>query len=74
MERKNGMEPIGSALEHWKQRLMDLPEIRLEKVQSVRGAIGRSSYESELAIERTVQQLCNDVGILCRKDAFTGSA
>lgn len=68
------MEPIGSALEYWKQRLLDLPEVRFEKVQSVRRAIGRSSYESEQALESTLQQLSNDIGILCRTDSYIGSA
>jgi hypothetical protein len=67
------MDSIGPALEHWKQRLSELPEVRLEKVQSVRGAIQESCYESEQVLEGTVRQLSNDVGVLCRKDSSTGS-
>lgn len=70
-ERKTRMESIGSALEHWKQRLMELPEVRWQKVRSVRRAIGRDSYESEQALESTLRQLSNDVGVLCRMDSFT---
>lgn len=73
-ERKNSIETIGSALEHWKQRLMELPEVRLEKVHAVRAAIEHSSYESEQALESTLQQLSNDVGVLCREGSSTGSA
>ena len=73
-EREARMESIGSALEHWKQRLAELPEVRLDKVQSVRGAIRRSCYESEEVLESTVRQLSNDVGVLCRKDSTAGSA
>jgi len=64
----------GPALNQWKQRLRELPEVRVEKVQSVRGAIRSSCYESEQVLESTLQQLSNDVGVLCRKDSFIGSS
>jgi hypothetical protein len=68
------MDSIGPALSHWKQRLRELPEVRLEKVQSVRGAIRSSCYESEQVLESTLQQLSNEVGVLCRKDSPAGWA
>ena len=67
-------DSIEAALAHWKQRLAELPEVRSDKVQSVRGAIQRSSYESEQLLESTVQRLSNDVGVLCRKDPSAGPA
>ena len=73
-QRLTGMDSIGPALSHWKQRLRELPEVRVEKVQSVRGAIRSSCYESEQVLESTLQQLSNDVGVLCRKDSSAGSA
>ena len=73
-ERTKRMDSISSALEHWKQRLRELPEMRLDKVQSVRGALEQSRYESEQVLESTVQRLSNDVGVLCRKDSSTGPA
>ena len=79
-QRLTGMDSIpsrlragGPALSHWKQRLRELPEVRVEKVQSVRGAIRCSCYESEQVLEGTLQQLSNDVGVLCRKDSSAGS-
>lgn len=79
-QRLTGMDSIpsrlkasGSALSHWKQRLRELPEVRVEKVQSVRGAIRSSCYESEQVLESTLQQLSNEVGVLCRKDSTAGS-
>lgn len=72
-ERNIGRESMGPALEHWKHRLLELPDVRLEKVRSVRGAIGRSSYESEQVLECTLQELSNDLGVLCREDSNTGS-
>ena len=74
IERKTNMDSIRSALSHWKQRLRELPEVRAEKVQSVRGAIRSSCYESEQVLEGTLKQLSNDVGVLCRKDPSAGSA
>ena len=74
MERMTNMDLIGPALSLWKQRLRELPEVRLEKVQTVRGAIRSSCYESEQVLEGTLQQLSNDVGVLCRKDSSAGSA
>ena len=73
-ERRERMASTGPALEHWKQRLAELPEVRLDKVQSVRGAIQRSCYESEQVLESTVHSLSNDVGVLCRKDSSAGPA
>ena len=73
-QRSTSMDSIQSALGHWKQRLRELPEVRQEKVQSVRGAIRSSCYESEQVLEGALQQLSNDVGILCRKDSSAGSA
>ncbi|MEK7731870.1 MAG: hypothetical protein AAB363_08435 [Planctomycetota bacterium] len=73
-ERKTNLDSIGPALSHWKQRLRELPEVRVEKVQSVRGAIRSSCYESEQVLESTLQQLSNEVGVLCRKDSSAGSA
>ena len=73
-EPKISMDSNGSALEHWKHRLMELPAVRLEKVRSVRGAISRSSYESEQVLECTLQQLSNDLGVLCREESSTPSA
>mgnify|MGYP001591773588 CR=1 FL=1 len=72
-ERKTNLDSIGPAMSHWKQRLRELPEVRVEKVQSVRGAIRSSCYESEQVLESTLQQLSNDVGVLCRKDSSAGS-
>jgi len=74
IERKTNMDSIRSALSHWKQRLRELPEVRQEKVQSLRGAIRSSCYESEQVLEGTLKQLSNDVGVLCRKDPSAGSA
>jgi hypothetical protein len=48
--------------------------MRLDKVQSVRGALQQNSYESEQVLDSTVQRLSNDVGVLCRKDSSAGSA
>lgn len=73
-QRKTNLDSIGPALSHWKQRLRELPEVRQEKVQSVRGAIQHSCYESEQVLEGTLQQLSNDVGVLCRKDSSIGLA
>lgn len=68
-QRLTGMDAIGPALSHWKQRLRELPEVRVEKVQSVRGAIQSGCYESDQMLESTVQRLSNEVGVLCRKDS-----
>lgn len=73
-QRLTGLDSIEPALSHWKQRLRELPEVRVEKVQSARGAIRSSCYESEQVLESTVQQLINEVGVLCRKDSSAGSA
>ncbi len=70
-ERK--MNSHGGDLDQWRQRLADLPDVRLQKVQSVRGAIERSCYENEQVLETTIHRLSNDVGILCRKDSGPGS-
>lgn len=66
------MDSIGPALNHWKQRLRELPEVRVEKVQTVRGALQQSSYESEQVLESTLRKLSNDIGVLCREDSSAG--
>lgn len=71
---KSGADTAGPALKHWKQRLRELPDVRVEKVQSAKGAIRSSCYESEQVLESTLQQLSNEVGVLCRKDSSTRPA
>ena len=73
-QRLTGRNSIGPALSHWKQRLRELPDVRVEKVQSVRGAILSSCYESDQVLESTLQRLSNEVGVLCRNDSPAGSA
>ena len=73
-ERNKRMDLIGPTLEQWKQRLRELPEVRADKVQSVRGALQQSKYEDEQVLDSTVRRLSNDVGVLCRKDAFADPA
>jgi len=73
IECKTNTDSIQTALCHWKQRLRELPEMRVEKVQSVRGAIRGSCYESDQVLEGTLQQLSNEVGVLCRNDSSARS-
>jgi len=73
-QRLSGMDSIGPALDHWKQRLRELPEVRVEKVQSARGAIRSGCYESERVLDCTLQQLSNELGVLCHGYSASGSA
>ena len=74
MERKTNIDSIQSTLSHWKQRLRELPEVRVEKVQSARGAIRSGCYESERVLDCTLQQLSNELGVLCHGYSASGSA
>ena len=73
-QRLTGRNSIGPALSHWKQRLRELPEVRVEKVQSARGAIRSGCYESERVLDCTLQQLSNELGVLCHGYSASGSA
>ncbi len=72
-ERRSGKESLEPILEHWKQRLLELPAVRVDKVRSVREAIGRGTYESERALECILQELSNELGVFCLEDSKNGS-
>ena len=55
-------------LEFWKQRLHDIPDLRWDKVVSIRKAIHRDRYDSGQRINGTLAMLGNEVGVLCRRE------
>jgi hypothetical protein len=52
----------------WKSRLADLPDLRWDKVASVRRALGRGRYEVASRLDRILPELHNEVGVLCRRE------
>jgi hypothetical protein len=55
-------------LEFWKRRLDDIPDLRWDKVVSIRKAICRDRYDTNEGIEGMLAMLGNEVGVLCRRE------
>ncbi len=55
-------------LAFWRRRLDEIPELRWDKVVSIRKAIGRDRYDTSQGIEGILAILGNEVGVLCRRD------
>jgi len=55
-------------LESWKKRLNDMPDLRWDKVVSIRKAIHRDRYDSGQRINGMLAMLANEVGVLCRRE------
>lgn len=52
------------ALEYWVQRTHELPEVRMDKVQSTRDALARNAYESEQILDDTIARLNDELDML----------
>ena len=55
-------------LSSWKQRLRDLPDLRWDKVVAIRNALRNREYEPETQVDRLVNLVANEVGVLCRRE------
>jgi hypothetical protein len=55
-------------LAQWKTRLADIPDLRLAKIMRLRRAIAANSYDEEMALERMLENIQNELGVLCRVD------
>ena len=51
-----------------RRRLLDLPDLRFEKVLSVRKALRNGTYDSDALVDTLVQRIEDDIGVLCRRD------
>ncbi len=60
------VEDRDAILAYWKQRISELPDLRLDKVMQIRDALARSSYDADEALDATVARLSEDIGVLCR--------
>ena len=52
-----------------RQRLRELPDLRLNKVVAVRSEIELGTYDGEALIDALLRRLENDMGVLCRREA-----
>ncbi len=57
-----------AVLAFWKQRIRELPDVRREKVQATRSALQQRAYDAEAILDATIQEMGNDIGVLCRHD------
>jgi len=47
------------------ERINDAAEIRTDKVNRVRSAIAEGSYDEETLLERALESLADDIGVVC---------
>ena len=66
-EESKGSRRLGDQdLSAWRERVADIPDLRLAKVMRIRRAIITHCYEEEAVLEKAIGNLHNDIGILCR--------
>jgi hypothetical protein len=53
-------------LDTWRERVANIPDLRLAKVMRIRRAIITHCYEEEAVLEKAIGNLHNDIGVLCR--------
>ena len=53
-------------LDAWRERVANIPDLRLAKVMRIRRAIITHCYEEEAILEKAIGNLHNDIGVLCR--------
>lgn len=51
----------------WKEALRDAPDLRWERVERIRDAIRQHSYNEASLIERVLDCVEDEIGILCRR-------
>jgi hypothetical protein len=49
---------------YWKERMRELPDIRMNKVRDTRDALEQNSYDTEPVLEATLERMCEETGIL----------
>lgn len=60
--------PTTPALADLSRRLRELPDLRFEKVVSVRQALSDGTYDADALIDALVRRMENDIGVLCRQN------
>lgn len=51
----------------WQRQIEDIPPIRVSKIAEIRWALEHGAYDLETPIDKVLNNLRNDVGVLCRK-------
>jgi hypothetical protein len=60
--------PLLAELGALHRHVRNLPDLRIEKVFEVRRAVRDGRYDSQKLIESVLDQMANDIGVLCRRD------
>jgi hypothetical protein len=55
-------------LGEFRQRLNDLPDLRLDKIIAIRQALSSGRYETDGLIDAVLQRMENDIGVLFRRN------
>lgn len=55
-------------LELWRERLAAVPDLRIAKIMRARRAIATDSYDEQAILDRTIDLIQDDVGIMCRAE------
>ncbi|MHC4063034.1 MAG: hypothetical protein ACYSUI_00820 [Planctomycetota bacterium] len=61
------VDPGAPSVEHWKQRVRNLPDLRWTKVVRARQSLQSGAYEREVLLDAVLASLANDIGVLCRR-------
>lgn len=54
----------GEEVRNWLHAVADMPSARTEKVQQIKVALQRCSYENERMLDETIERLSRDLGLL----------
>ena len=66
-EGSKGSRGLGDQdLDAWRERVANIPDLRLAKVMRIRRAIITHCYEEEAVLDKAIGNLHNDIGVLCR--------
>ena len=58
---------VNVQLPRWQRQIEDIPPIRVSKIAEIRWALEHGAYDLETPIDKVLNNLRNDVGVLCRK-------
>lgn len=50
-------------LSHWKEKLHDIPDVRLDRVLETRKALRGDRYDSELILEELINKLSKEMDV-----------
>ncbi len=57
----NETNELNANLRHWKKLLKELPDVRVDKINSAKQAIENHQYDDDSVVEVTLERLCSEM-------------